>query len=208
MDLPARVPGIVRGYDPDTRLCKVEIPGITDGSPELPDAEIEYPIGDKSANSAHNTEIEILAGDLIWLAFENGDARYPIITGYRNPRSGNPSGARRWHHANIELNADTQVHVIAGDNMVIDTKTLTINASTQVIVNTPITKFSGQGIFQGLLSFLSGMFGSGTGGGSSNTSDIDGDVGFTGALKNNGVNVGSTHKHMENGAGNLTNDPQ
>lgn len=208
MNLPSRAPGIVRGYDPVTRLCKVEIPGITDGSPELPDAEIEYPIGDKSANSAHNTEIEILAGDLVWLAFENGDARYPIITGYRNPRAGNPSGTRRWHHANIELNADTQVHVIAADNMVIDTKTLTINASTQVIVNTPVAKFSGQGIFQGLLSFLSGLFGSGTGGGSSNTSDITGDVSFTGALKNNGVNVGSTHKHKENGTGSLTDPPQ
>jgi hypothetical protein len=207
MSLPSRVPGIVRGYDPDTRLCKVEIPGITDGSPELPDAEIEYPIGDKSANSAHNTEIEILAGDLVWLAFENGDERYPIITGYRNPRSGNPSGTRRWHHANIEMIADTLMHFQA-PNITMDTQTLTINASTQVIVNTPVAKFSGQGIFQGLLSFLSGMFGSGTGGGSANTTDITGDVGFAGALKNNGVNVGSTHKHMENGAGSLTNDPQ
>jgi hypothetical protein len=207
MDLPARVPGIVRGYDPDTRLCKVEIPGITDGSPELPDAEIEYPIGDKSANSAHNTEIEMLAGDLVWLAFENGDARYPIITGYRNPRSGNPSGTRRWHHANIEMVADTLMHFQA-PNITMDTQTLTINASAQVIVNTPVAKFSGQGIFQGLLSFLSGLFGSGTGGGSANTSDIDGDVSFTGALKNNGVDVGSPHRHKENGTGSLTDPPQ
>jgi hypothetical protein len=208
MNLPARAPGIVASYDPDTRLCTVEIPGITDGATQLPEAEIEYSIGDKSANSAHNTEIEILAGDLVWLAFENGDPRYPIITGYRNPRSGNPSGTRRWHHANIEINADTQVHVIAGDNMVIDTKTLTINASTQVIVNTPITKFSGQGIFQGLLSFLSGILGSGTGGGSSNTIDIDGNVDTTGTFMNNGVDVGSPHKHKENGAGSLTDPPQ
>lgn len=207
MNLPARVPGIVRGYDPDTRMCPVEIPGITDGAVQLPLAEIEYPIGDKSANSAHNTEIEILAGDTVWLAFENGDPRYPIITGYRNPRSGNPSGTRRWHHANIEMVADTLMHFQA-PNITMDTQTLTINASTQVIVNTPVAKFSGQGIFQGLLSFLSGLFGSGTGGGSTNTTDIDGDVGFTGALKNNGVNVGSTHKHPENGAGSLTGDPQ
>ncbi|MDQ7982229.1 hypothetical protein QYH69_33950 [Paraburkholderia sp. SARCC-3016] len=188
-------------------MCPVEIPGITDGAVQLPLAEIEYPIGDKSANSAHNTEIEILAGDTVWLAFENGDPRYPIITGYRNPRSGNPSGTRRWHHANIEMVADTLMHFQA-PNITMDTQTLTINASTQVIVNTPVAKFSGQGIFQGLLSFLSGLFGSGTGGGSTNTTDIDGDVGFTGALKNNGVNVGSTHKHPENGAGSLTGDPQ
>jgi hypothetical protein len=126
MTLPARVPGIVASYDADTRICTVEIPGITDGATQLPEAEIEYPIGDKSANSAHNTEIEILAGDLVWLAFENGDPRYPIITGYRNPRSGNPSGTRRWHHANIELNAD--------DQFVIDTKDAVINASGNVVI--------------------------------------------------------------------------
>jgi hypothetical protein len=207
MNLPARVPGIVRSYDPDTRLCTVEIPGITDGATEFPEAEIEYPIGDKSANSAHNTEIEILAGDLVWLAFENGDARYPIITGYRNPRSGNPSGTRRWHHANIEMVADTLMHFQA-PNITMDTQTLTINASAQVIVNTPVAKFSGQGIFQGLLSFLSGLFGSGTGGGSSNTTDIAGNVNVNGALTNNDVDVGSGHKHKENGTGSLTDPPQ
>jgi hypothetical protein len=207
MTLPARVPGIVASYDPDTRICTVEIPGITDGATQFPEAEIEYPIGDKSANSAHNTEIEILAGDLVWLAFENGDARYPIITGYRNPRSGNPSGTRRWHHANIELVADTLMHFQA-PSITMDTQTLTINASTQVIVNTPVAKFSGQGIFQGLLSFLSGILGSGTGGGSSNTIDISGNVDFDGAVMNNGVNIGSTHKHMENGAGSLSDPPQ
>jgi hypothetical protein len=207
MMIASRTPGVVASYDPDTRTCLVQIPGITDGADSGLEADIEYPIGDKSA-SGYPTEIEILAGDLVWLAFENGDQRFPIITGWRNPRTGNQVGTRRWHHANIEINADTQVHVIAGDNMVIDTKTLTINASTQIIFNTPLSKFSGQGIFQGLLSFLSGIFGSGTGGGSTNTIDIDGDANFTGSLTNNGVDVGSAHKHMENGAGSLTDGPQ
>jgi hypothetical protein len=75
-------------------------------------------------------------------------------------------------------------------------------------VNTPITKFSGQGIFQGLLSFLSGILGSGTGGGSANTIDIAGDVDFNGTVMNNGVNISSTHKHIENGTGSLTDPPQ
>lgn len=207
MMLPSRVPGIIAAYDGPTRTCRVEAPGITDGAPEFPIAEIEFPIGDKS-KGAYPTEIEILPGDLVWLAFENGDPRFPIITGWRNARSGNSDGTRRWHHANIELHADTQVHVIAGDNMVIDTKTLTINASTEIIFNTPLAKFSGQGIFQGLLSFLSGLFGSGTGGGSANTTDIDGDVGVNGTLRNNGVAVGSTHQHKENGTGSLTDPPQ
>jgi hypothetical protein len=207
MNYPGLRPGIVRGYDPISRMCPVEIPGITDGATEFPLAEIQYTIGDKSANSAHNTEIEILAGDPVWIMFENGDERFPIITGYRNPRSGNPSGTRRWHHANIELVADTLIHFQA-PNITMDTQTLTINASTQVIVNTPVAKFSGQGIFQGLLSFLAGILGSGTGGGSTNTIDIDGNVGFTGTLKNIGVDVGSGHQHKENGTGSLTDPPQ
>ncbi|WP_052700073.1 hypothetical protein [Methylocucumis oryzae] len=98
---PGRYPAVVKGYDGPTRQVRVSIPGITDGGDELPVAEIEYPIGDKK-----NTEIEILDGDTVWVAFIGGDQRYPIITGYRNPSAGNEVDWRRFHHANIELTAD------------------------------------------------------------------------------------------------------
>jgi hypothetical protein len=103
---PGRYPAIVKSYDKVTRTCRVEIPGITDGGDVLPNAEIEYAIGDKSRTGANATEIEILAGDTIWVAFIGGDARYPLVTGYRNPSSGNNVDWRRFHHANIELTAD------------------------------------------------------------------------------------------------------
>jgi hypothetical protein len=67
--LASRTPGVVQSYDPDTRTCIVQIPGITDGADTGLEAEIEYPIGDKSANGTM-TEIEILQGDAVWLAFE------------------------------------------------------------------------------------------------------------------------------------------
>ena len=109
--LPERYPAVVESYDPTRRTCRVAIPGITDGGDVLPEAEIEYPIGDKSA-SGTTTEIEILPGDTVWIAFIGGDPRYPLITGYRNPQSGNDTDWRRWHHANIEVIAEAVLRLL------------------------------------------------------------------------------------------------
>lgn len=113
--MPGRYPAIVRQYDAQRRTCRVEIPGLTDGGEVLPDAEIEYPIGDKS----RATEIEMLPGDTVWIAFIGGDSRYPIITGYRNAQSGNAGGWRRWHHANIELLADNVLRLVVGGSEIV-----------------------------------------------------------------------------------------
>lgn len=107
---PGKYPAFVESYDQTTRQVRVSIPGITDGKDVFPLAEIEYAIGDKSriVEGQHQTEIEILPGDHIWVEFIGGDERYPLITGYRNPNapSSNSINWRRWHHANIELTAD------------------------------------------------------------------------------------------------------
>ncbi len=87
----------------------------------LPEAEIEYPIGDKSRAGTNTTEIEITPGDTVWVAFIGGDPRYPIITGYRNPQSGNSADWRRWHHANIELIADAEMRLVVGGTSVVIT---------------------------------------------------------------------------------------
>ena len=104
-NLPSRWPGEVVSYDGDTRTCRVSITGITEGSTDLPIAVFENPLGDRPGD----TEIRILPGDLVWLSFECGDPRFPIITGYRTPRVGNPVDWRRWRHANIELTADGEM---------------------------------------------------------------------------------------------------
>ncbi|WP_238512695.1 hypothetical protein [Pandoraea apista] len=131
---PGRYPAIVRGYDAGARMCRVEIPGLTDGGDVLPLAEIEYSLGDKSRAGANSTEIEITAGDPVWVAFIGGDARYPIITGYRNPQAGNSTGWRRWHHANMELLADALMNLIAqGDVLIKSGSHVTVQAPSATV---------------------------------------------------------------------------
>jgi hypothetical protein len=127
--LAGKWPAQVKSYNPERRTCEVDIPGITDGDEGL-EAQIEYPIGDKSASGV-KTEIEILAGDKVWIEFIQGDPRYPLITGYRNPASGNDTGTRRWHHKAIEVVAD-------------ETITLKVGGSTITISSGEITLKSGR----------------------------------------------------------------
>lgn len=123
-----RWPAVVREYDGARRLCRIDIPGITDGAETLPNAEIEYPIGDKTRGDLA-TEIEILPGDAVWVSFIGGDPRYPIITGWRLPREGNDVDWRRWHHKNIELAADETIKIkVGGSTITITSDSIVINS--------------------------------------------------------------------------------
>lgn len=103
-------PGFIRKVDRVRREVRVEIPPFTDGASELPIAEIEYPIGDDSKN----TEIRLVEGRGVWIEFIAGDPRRPLITGYRNPNTGNVVGMRRWNHDNFEINANEVFTINAG----------------------------------------------------------------------------------------------
>lgn len=202
--LPGRYPAIVRQYMQSTRTCRVEIPGLTDGGDVLPEAEIEYSIGDKSRSGANETEIEILAGDTVWVAFIGGDPRYPIITGYRNPRAGNSVDWRRWHHKNIELLADQLMKFIAGSDLLVKSGTHVTVQAPHVTIDSPKTDVTGTLTVQGLLTYLGGMSGSGSSGGAS--ANINGDVNINGTVTNNGKDISSTHTHggVEPGSGNTS----
>lgn len=100
-NLAGRYPAEIESYDQASRTCRVHVYGLTDGSSERPIADIEYPIGDRSAE----TELKILPGDSVWVSFMGGDSRHPIVTGFRNPRAGNGVNWRKFHHANVELSA-------------------------------------------------------------------------------------------------------
>ena len=76
--------------------------GVTNGANACLVAKIAFPIGDKG----NHTDIRILSGDTVWVMFEGGDMRHPIITHYRNHETGNNIDWRKFHHANIELTAD------------------------------------------------------------------------------------------------------
>lgn len=127
--MQGRYPAIVRSYDQTRRTCRVEIPGLTDGADAFPEAEIEYPVGDKAAHGQYPTELEILPGDAVWIAFIGGDPRYPIITGYRNPQAGNSVDWRRYHHKNYELICDQIIRLLVG-NSVFQLNPDTITGST------------------------------------------------------------------------------
>lgn len=135
-NLPSLWPGEVASYDGETRICRVRIPGITDGSSELPEAVIMPPIGDR-AQGDHATEQRILPGDLVYLMFEGGDPRFPIIMGARTARAGNPVNWRRWRHANMELTADGKM-ILNATELEINTETTTINGVTTVNGDTAI----------------------------------------------------------------------
>lgn len=117
----ARYPAIVKEYIPEKHQARVEILGYTDGDNKYPLAEIEYPAGDKF----NHTEIRILAGDSVWVDFINDDPFYPIITGYRNPGTGNVNRWRRFHHENMELESDSNM-ILRGENLLLNFKTITV----------------------------------------------------------------------------------
>lgn len=120
-------PAWVESVDRNRREVRVSVPPLTDGATEWPIAEICYPIGDDSPD----TEIRIVDGAPIWVAFRNGDARFPVIMGHRPVNVGNVVGWRRWNHDNIELNADAVVNINAGEsiNLVVGTVSLKLTAS-------------------------------------------------------------------------------
>jgi len=195
--MPGRYPAIVRNYDQARRTCRVEIPGLTDGGDVLPEAEIEYSIGDKSRSGQFETEIEILPGDTVWIAFIGGDPRYPIITGYRNPQAGNCVDWRRWHHANMELLADTLMKMIAGGDFLIKSGTHVTVQAPQVTVDSPETTCTGNLIVNGKLTYQGGMAGSGGGGTAATITgyvSVEGSINASGSIMDAGGNS-NHHSH-------------
>lgn len=124
-----RYPAVVKSVDRPRREVRVDIPGFTDGGDQFPIAEIEYPIGDRS----EQTELRILEGDRIWVAFINGDPRYPIITGFRAKHVGNEPDTRRWVHDNFESIADLLYRVQAGEKFEVEVGASKIEATDGTI---------------------------------------------------------------------------
>jgi len=186
--MPGRYPAIVRTYIQARRTCRIEIPGLTDGGDVLPEAEIEYPIGDKARDGANATEIEMTPGDSVWVAFIGGDPRYPIITGYRNPQAGNSVDWRRWHHTNMELLADTLMNLRAGGDITIESETKITLKAPQIINDAATTTMTGNAVIQKALSVVGGAAGN-------LVSSIAGTFNFIGQVFANGKRIDETHRH-------------
>ncbi len=188
------MPAIVDSIDREARIARVRIPGLTDGAAELPEAEFCNPIGDKS----EHTEIRILPGDRVWLAFQHGDTRYPVIVGYRPKNVENGIDWRRFHHAHFEFNADNTFNIIAGTQVNV--------TAPKVVVDSPDSNFTGKVTIDGLLTYKGGMAGSGGTGGKSAT--ITGSIEVTGGdIKADTISL-KNHKHTEQGDGAPTSSAQ
>ncbi|QIB08979.1 hypothetical protein GZ982_29975 (plasmid) [Pseudomonas fluorescens] len=110
--LPNYTPGFVEEVTDNRqrREIRVSFSPYTDGASEWPVAELCNPLGDDSTD----TEIRMLPGMPVWLAFRNGDGRYPIIVGNRPVNTGNEQSTRRWNHDNFEFNTDQVFTINAG----------------------------------------------------------------------------------------------
>lgn len=205
--IPGLWPGEVDSYNQAARTCRVRIPGVTDGSAVLPEAVIMPPIGDRAyaADSKDHTELRILPGDAVWLMFEAGDPRFPIIVGARPKRTGNPTNWRRWRHANIEMTADGEL-VFNATNVTWnisgnETRHVGGNASADVGGNHSTT-VTGSMSSEAASSTHEAATHSITA-----STSVTGPLAVSGGLTNAGVNVGKTHTHTEQGDGNEVSTP-
>lgn len=200
-----KYPAVVVGYDGVTRLAKVKLEPLDDGADTALDAELLYPLGDKS-----NTAIEVLANDPVWVEFEAGDPRYPIIVGYRNKREGNDDSTRRYHHhGSFEILADNIIKIKGDMKVIVESETVEVHATTVTVTatNTNITSLvniTGNTSITGNLAVAGEISGTGGSGATiaGSVTVSSGDVVADGkSLKTH------THPYTDNGAGLVTSPP-
>lgn len=192
-----KYPAVVMSYDANTRLAKIKLEPLDEGADTQLEAELLYPLGDKS-----NTAIEVLAGDFVWVEFEQGDPRYPIIVGYRNKRTGNDDLTRRYHHhGNFEILADNIIKIKGNVKVIVESATVEVIATTVNVTasNTNITSLvniTGNTSITGNLAVAGAISGTGGSGASiaGNVTVSNGDVVADGkSLKTH------THPYTDNG---------
>jgi len=188
--MPAEIDSITLD-DRERRIFRIRIPGLTDNATEMPEAELNNPLGDKS----ETTEIRIKVNDRVWVAFVNGDTRYPVIIGFRPRNQENGVDWRRFEHANFEFNADNTVHLIAGTQVTVTTPLALIDAAD--------THVTGTLTVDGLFTYKAGMHGSG---GAGATAVIDGGISATGDIKAGNISL-EGHGHTEQGDGKRVSNP-
>lgn len=192
-----KYPAVVMSYDANTRLAKIKLEPLDEGADTQLEAELLYPLGDKS-----NTAIEVLSGDFVWVEFEQGDPRYPIIVGYRNKRTGNDDLTRRYHHhGNFEILADNIIKIKGNVKVIVESATVEVIATTVNITasNTNITSLvniTGNTSITGNLAVAGAISGTGGSGATiaGNVTVSSGDVVADGkSLKTH------THPYTDNG---------
>lgn len=200
-----KYPAVVMSYDANTRLAKIKLEPLDDGADTQLEAELCYPLGDKS-----NTAIEILENDPVWVEFEQGDPRYPIIVGNRNKRTGNDDLTRRYHHhGNFEILADNIIKIKGNVKVIIESETVEVIATTVNVTasNTNINSvvaITGNTSITGNLTVAGAISGTGGSGAS-----IAGNVTVSnGDIEADGISLKThTHPYTDNGSPMTTGVP-
>jgi hypothetical protein len=196
--LPAVVASVTDD-DREGRLYRISIPGLTDGAAVMPRAQLCNPIGDES----EHTEIRIPAGARVWVAFEGGDTRFPVIVGFRPKNQENGIDWRRFFHANFQFNADNTFEVIANTQVHVKTPLALVEADNSHFTGN--VEIDGTCTVAKLLTFNGGMQGkSGDGGGTAMI--VSGGAAFSDDVVAAGTSVHG-HGHIEQGDGNRVSNP-
>lgn len=151
MNIQSMIAAEIEQYDQNKRQATIKISGLTDGATNLPIADILYSLGDDPSK----TEIELLQGDKVWIVFQGGDTRKPIIIGFRCPQTNNINNKRYWHKENIELVADETMKFLS-PAIFAQCENLTITATQATNITTPTLTVVGQTIFNGGVTFNQG----------------------------------------------------
>lgn len=186
--LPAVVASVTDD-DREGRLYRISIPGLTDGAAVMPRAQLCNPIGDES----EHTEIRVPAGARVWVAFEGGDPRFPVIVGFRPKNQENGIDWRRFFHANFQFNADNTFEVIAGTQVHVKAPTVNVDTTTANITADD-TNVSGNLTVGGLLTFNGGM--TGKAGKNGVAVSVEGGASFTDEVTVKGI-PSAGHHHIE-----------
>ena len=104
----------------------------------------------------------------------------------------------------VEVNCESSV-VNATSSSEVNTETATINASSSTTIDSPETTVTGNMLVEGTFTFVNGMIGSGSAGGS--TATITGSVEVTEDVTASGISL-TSHVHPENDNGGPTGTPQ
>ena len=118
----------ILNYNAKDRTAKVHIHGMTDGASEGLTATFAYPVGD----SDKDTEREILAGEDVYVFFENGEESRPVIAFFSSHGENAVIDTRRIRQENIELLARSKITAKAKTIEIDGSEVVNIHSAAQI----------------------------------------------------------------------------